>query len=458
MSIILPSRPSKVLSYSIISIVFILAIALYFLGIYQLFNPIYSYLNAYNRWRSVLGVFVVIFGASFFSENKLAINAKLVVSGLLLHISLGIFALKTTVGQKIISLISGCITSLYSAAHEGISFVFGPLGSSENNFIFAFQVLPVIVFFGAFMALLFHFNIIQKLVSCISFIVRPILGTSGSETLCAVANSFLGQTEAPLLIKNYLKTMSRSEFFVVMVSGMGSISGAILAVFSGMGVPAQHLLAASIMSIPASIIIAKILIPEQQLDISQNSLKNNDSIINSEVSSSNFIDAISQGTIDGLHLALNVGAMLIAFLSLIYIFNSSLKYVSLFINSHIVSFPEITLDIIFGYICWPFGWLLGFSGKDLYLSSQLIGTKVAVNELIAYTKMLNMSDLSPRAISIITYALCGFSNFSCIGIQVGGIGALVPGKRKLLTSLGVKAVFAGALANILSALVANIII
>lgn len=456
MSIISANKFNK--AHLALSILIFIA-ALYCLNIGQSF---FNYFIEFNRWRSLLGIIFIIFGASLFSEKKSAINIKLVISGILMHLAFAIFALKTTIGQIFIYYISSAIASLYGAANNGISFVFGSLGdaSSSLGFIFAFQILPVIVFFGAFMSLLFHIGIIQRIVGFISYLVKPILGTTGPETLCAVANSFLGQTEAPLLIKNYLKDMSRSEFFVVMVSGMGSISGAILAVFSGMGIPAKHLLAASIMSIPASIIISKILIPEinpiESKDIQD---KENNFKISNNNSSANFIDAISQGTIDGLNLALNVGAMLIAFLSLLYICNMCLKSLSLFINFYISFFPIVTLDSIFSFICLPFGWLLGFSGKELYLSSELIGTKVAVNELIAYSKLLNNTNvLSTRSTAIITYALCGFSNFSCIGIQIGGIGALVKNKRKLLSSLGIKAVFAATLANILSALVANILI
>jgi CNT family concentrative nucleoside transporter len=370
------------------------------------------------------------------------------------------FVLKTTIGQTIFSFIADLVINLYQAADKGIAFVFGPLSIVKvpSDFIFAVKVLPIIIFFGAIMSLLFYWGLIQKIVVAIGFLLKPILGTSGAETLCAVANSFLGQTEAPLLVKDYINGMTKSEFLVVMISGMGSISGAILAVFAGMGVPAKHLLAASVMSVPASILIAKIIFPETQLPQTAGGAK-----VDFKSASSNAIDAVSSGAIDGLYLALNVGAMLIAFIALIHVINNILGFASTQINDLFLccninlNLPNLTLDIILGWICLPFGWLLGFSGNEAFAASQLIGTKVAVNELVAYSKMVTM-DLSARTVSIITYALCGFSNFSCIGIQIGGIGALAPEKRVWLSEFGLRAVLGGALANLLSAMVASLLI
>ncbi len=441
--------------------VYAILMSVFFYAQYQfnIVGQLVNYLSAYNRVNSVLGVGVILAIAALFSSNRSKINFKLIFTGLATHFVIALFVLKTAVGESVFGSISSGFTKLYQAADSGISFVFGPLAvvNQPSDFIFAVKVLPIIVFFGAFMSLLFHWGIVQHLVSGISFLLRPVLGTTGPETLCAVANSFLGQTEAPLLVKDYLKSMSKSEFFVVMVSGMSSISGALLAVFSGMGVPAQHLLAASVMSIPASIIIAKILMPEAREKESV------DAKVEFVSPCSNAIDAVSAGTIDGLQLALNVGAMLIAFISMIYVINGILTFSSDQINYLFslmgvgVVLPDITLDVIFGWICLPFGWLLGFTGKDAFYAAQLIGNKIAINELVAYGKMLSMG-LPERAVAVITYALCGFSNFSCIGIQIGGIGALVPDKRAWLSELGMRAVLAGALANLLSAMVANILI
>lgn len=413
------------------------------------------YLLEYNRIYSFVGIFVILAIACLFSHNRKNISYKLVFSGLLLHFLLALAVLKTTVGKQGIEYVAGLVAKLYEAADQGIEFIFGKLSvpSEAWGFIFAIKVLPVIIFFGAFMSLLFYLGIVQRLVSAITFLLRPLLGTSGAETLCAAANSFLGQTEAPLLVRGYLKNMTKSEFMVVMVSGMGSISGAILAVFARMGVPATHLLAASVMSIPATIVIAKILYPEvekpQTADGAQTTF---------ESPATNVLDAISMGTSDGLQLALNVGAMLIAFIALIGMFNGLLSFTCFKINELFsLNMPLITLDTVFSWIGLPFGWLLGFTGKEAVQAGELIGTKVAVNELVAYSKMVAM-DLPDRTKDIITYALCGFSNFSCIGIQIGGIGALVPEKRQWLSELGLRAVLGGALANLLSAMVASLLL
>jgi CNT family concentrative nucleoside transporter len=318
-------------------------------------------------------------------------------------------------------------------------------------------VLPVIVFFGALTSMLFYWGIVQKIVQGINYFVQPLLGTTGPETLCAVTNSFLGQTEAPLLVKDYLKKMTKSELLVVMVSGMGTISGAILVVFVAMGVPAPHLLTASVMSIPATIMIAKILLPEIE------KTGDKDAQVRLTSKANNVFDAIATGTLDGLSLAVNVAAMLISFVALLALFNYVLGFGSYKINelfSYIaldVRLPDLSLELIFGYLFAPFAWLLGFKGQTALNVGTLLGTKVAVNEVIAYQSMMKMQ-LSERAIDVVTYALCGFSNFSCIGIQIGGIGALAPEKRAWLTELGVYAVLGGALANLLNAMVVSLIL
>ncbi|MBA3954261.1 NupC/NupG family nucleoside CNT transporter [Candidatus Dependentiae bacterium] len=413
------------------------------------------YLLEHNRIYNLLGIFVILAIAFLFSNNRRHISVKLVVSGLLLHGLLALAVLKTTLGKQGIEYVAGLVAKLYEAADQGIEFVFGKLSIPTESwgFIFAIKVLPVIVFFGALMSLLFYLGIVQWLVSGISFLLRPLLGTSGAETLCAAANSFLGQTEAPLLVRGYLKNMTKSEFMVVMVSGMGSISGAILAVFARMGVPATHLLAASVMSIPATIVIAKILYPETEIPETAHGAQ-----ATFKSPSTNVLDAISTGTSDGLQLALNVGAMLIAFIALIGMLNGLLSFTCFKINELFsLNLPLITLDTVFSWVGLPFGWLLGFTGKEAIQAGELIGTKVAVNELVAYSKMVAMN-LPERTKDILTYALCGFSNFSCIGIQIGGIGALVPEKRQWLSELGLRAVLGGALANLLSAMVASLVL
>ena len=284
----------------------------------------------------------------------------------------------------------------------------------------------------------------------VEILIRPLLGTTGAETTCAVANSFLGQTEAPLLIRNYLKDMTKSEMLVVMVSGMGTISGAILVVFASMGAPVISLLTASVMAIPATIMIAKILLPETE----SNSAKKESAV--SQATTTNVFDAISTGTSDGMYLALNVGAMLIAFIALMSMVNGILSGSSAYANQLLgTDMPLLTIDYIFSQLFYPFAWLLGCTGEEAVSVAELLGTKVGINEFLAYYKLVGMH-LSERTTALVTFALCGFSNFACIGIQVGGIGILVPEKRQWLTELGLKAVLGGALSNLLTAMIAGL--
>jgi CNT family concentrative nucleoside transporter len=419
-----------------------------------------AYLLEHNRFMSVLGILVILGVAVLCSHKRAHIKVKLILNALILQFLIGLFVLKTSFGQAAVAAVAGLVGRLYLFAEQGIHFVFGNLVNVEGPwaFIFAVKVLPVIIFFGACTALLFHWGIIQWCVGGINVIVRPFLGTSGAETLCAIANSFLGQTEAPLLIRNYLGRMTKSELLVVMISGMATISGSILVVFSAMGVPTEHLLASSVMSIPAAIMIAKILYPETETPETSAGAD-----LVAQSTASNAFDAIAVGTSDGLQLALNVGAMLIAFLALLAMINYGLGATSLKINEVLTSLgtawqmPVISVDLIFSYLFAPFGYLLGFVGDEALAAGKLLGTKVAVNELIAYGDMVTL-DVSDRMLNVMTYALCGFSNFSCIGIQVGGIGVLVPERRSWLTEFGLYAVLGGALANIMTAMMANILL
>ncbi|BDC34411.1 putative transporter [Candidatus Dependentiae bacterium Noda2021] len=414
-----------------------------------------DYIMHHNRYMNCIGVLVVLCIALCFSFNRKKINVRLIGVSLLLQYLIAMMMLKTTIGSYILGAMSKAINGLYACADVGIMFLFGQLANPAGpwQFIFAIKVLPIVIFFGAITSILFHFGIIQKVVAIVSYVIRPILGTSGAETLCAIANSFLGQTEAPLVIRSYLTHMSKSELFVVMVSGMATISGAILMVYAQMGVPAVHLLTASMMAIPASILIAKIIIPQED-----ENARSSKTVEAEQQSASNIFDAIWKGTTDGLHLAINVAAMLISFLALITLINFLLSYVGMGANNLLrfaqvpFRFSELTLQKIFSHVLAPFGYLFGFTGKEAQAAGQLLGTKIAVNEMIAYGDLVRMN-LSERAHIILTYALCGFSNFSCIGIQLGGIGALAPDKRPWLSELGLYAVLAAALSNIMSALV-----
>ena len=414
-----------------------------------------SYLLQYNRYMSLIGIIIILFIAFLFSNNKRKICLRTIFSSLFLLFLIGFLTLKVSGGQRVLESISSVIAKIYLLADDGARFIFGNLVDVNSNwgFIFGIKVLPIIIFFGALTSILFYLGIIQKFVQVIGFVLRPFLGTSGSETLCAVANSFLGQTEAPLLIRNYLSNMTKSELFVVMVSGMATISGSILAVFAAMGIPAKFMLSASVMAIPASILIAKIFYPE--VDTSETA---NGKIEESKSSATNIFDAIATGTFDGLHLAVNVAAMLIVFISLIGLINLLLSGFSGYLNDWFnLGLPTLNLNYFFSWIFAPFAYLLGFTGQGIADVATLLGTKITINELIAYSQMVKMN-LTERGQAIITMALCGFANFSCIGIQIGGIGALAPEKRKWLTELGLKTVFAASLANLLSAMVANLIL
>ncbi len=406
------------------------------------------YLLEYNRYANIIGIAAILSVAFIFSRNKKAISYALVLKCLSLQTLLAFLMLKVPVVTYGVSCVAHAISMLYASANKGIEFLFGPLAHWTGvDFIFAVKILPVIVFFGAFMSVLFYLGIISRAVQAISFVMRPFLGTSGAETLCSVGNSFLGQTEAPLLIRNYLKDMTKSELLVVMVSGMGTISAALLAIYSQMGVPAVHLLTSSIMAIPGTILIAKILYPETEVPKTLSGARSDN-----DIKAGSLLDAISQGTSDGLSLALNVGAMLIAFLALLDLSNAILMSVT-----HSIFGYSLGLEALFSTICFPFAWCLGLSGQELVIGSQLIGTKVVINEMIAYIGLIG-SGLSERSIALLTYALCGFSNFSCIGIQIGGIGALVPEKRSELSELGLMAVLGGTLANLLSAMIVGLLI
>lgn len=408
----------------------------------------FNYWLEYNRYFNIIGILLVLFVCYIFSTDRNKVSWKLILRALGLQSLICYLVLKTSLGEAFVQGLASGITKLYQYAEHGAAFVFGSLTDSMQpwGFIFAFKVLPITIFFAALTSILLYWKVIPVFGSSLNKLIRPLLGTSSSETLCSVGNSFLGPVEAPLLIKNYLNKLTKSEIFVVMVSGMATISSSILAVYAAMGVPAKHMLASSIMAIPSSILIAKLLMP------SETNENVNEIDANEDSGSSNFFNALAVGTSDGLNLVLHMGAALIVFTSLLMLVNNLI----LWFSGNLFS-AAFGLNDLLGYIFSPLGYLLGFTGEQTALAGQLLGIKIAANELLAYQQMLNMH-ASERFIVIMTYALCGFSNFSVIGIQVGGIGALAPSKRILLSELGVKAVFAGALSNLMSAFIAGIIL
>lgn len=404
---------------------------------------IYQWLITDNHYMSIVGILCILATAFLCSTQRKAIKLRLVLTGLALQGLLATFILKTSVGQSMFSKIAAGVESVYKFADQGCSFVFGNLANPSGpwGFVFAIKVLPIIIFFGALMALLFHLGIVQILVKCIAYLIRPLLGTSGAETLSVAANSVLGQTEAPLLIKNYLPRMTESEIMTVMVSGMAHLSGAILAVYGLMGVPIMHLLSASIMAIPGAILISKMLTPETETPETMGG-----QAMEIPRETKNVLDAISSGTSDGLSLAVNVGAMLIAFISLMALFNAILMGITGF-----------TLNEVFAKAFYGVAFLIGIPASDCQAAGTLLGQKLVINEFVAYGNMVTQT-LSPRTVAIMTYALAGFSNFSCIGIQIGGIGAICPTKRHMLTKLGMRALLGGTLTNLLNAAIASLFI
>ncbi len=406
-----------------------------------------GYFLEYNRFLGLIGIIVILAIAFLFSSHKKKIRLRLVFSALALQFLLAFFILRTSIGLIIFSNLADVFKSIYQFADSGVCFVFGSLAHADAawGFVFAIKVLPIIIFFGALMALLFHLGIVQLIVKGLAWAIRPILGTSGAETLSVAANSMLGQTEAPLLIKNYIANMTSSETLTMMVSGMAHLSGAILAAYGLMGVPVLHMLSASFMAIPGSILISKILIPETEVPETMGG----QSIVVPR-HTKNMLDAISTGTSDGLRLAVNVGAMLIAFISLIAMVDSLLGWATGFFMAN-----PLTLNVLFGKLFYWIAYLLGIPGNECQTAGALLGQKLAINEFVAYSSFVK-ANLSVRSGAILTYALAGFANFSSIGIQIGGIGAVCPEKRHLLTKLGVRALLGGTLANLLNAAIASL--
>ena len=368
-----------------------------------------NYLVEHARYLNIVGIFCVLSLAYFFSRSRNKISYRLVGTALGLNFLLAGLVLKTAMGQRILNELAYMVNALYSYAEVGAQFVFGNLVYVQVpwGFIFAFRVLPIVIFFGALMALLLHFKIIQYVTYPVTVLMYRLLGTSAAETLCTVANSFLGQTEAPLLIRDYLPTLTESEMLTVMIGGMATISGPLLAVYGAMGVPVVYLLASSIMAIPGALLISKMLIPETQETVTKQGL----SVIDS--SHGNVLSAVSAGTQDGLHIALAVGAMLIAFIALIACGNGVLAWTCVHVQSLVMwmgfswTVLCVTFQDILGKLFAPIGWLLGLTGAEIDRAGQLVGIKLMLNELVAYGEMVKMQ-LSDRAIALISFSLCGY--------------------------------------------------
>lgn len=406
-----------------------------------------------NRFIGLLGIVVILGIAYLLSDNKKKINWRLVVTGLILQVIFAVLILKVPVGRKIFSGASDAITKLLDFTKEGTNFLFGPLADSSPNgvgFVWVIQILPTIIFFSALMGVLYYLGIMQFVVKIISKFICKLLGTSGSETLSAVGNIFLGQTEAPLLIKPFVKDMTKSEIMAIMIGGMATVAGGVMAGYVAMGVNAGYLLTASIMAAPAGLVLAKILVPE----VEESTTKNSADIV-VERTASNIVEAAANGASDGLGLALNVGAMLLAFIALLAMLNFGIGAIG-----GLFGYPELSFQLILGKLFSPLVYVMGVPASDVGVAGSLLGQKIILNEFVSYSelsKYIAAGTLQPKTIMILTYALCGFANFSSIAIQIAGIGGLAPEKKPLIAKLGFKALIGGALATCLTGTIAGIL-
>ena len=408
--------------------------------------------------QPIFGALVILGIGYGFSTNRRAINWTTVAWGVSLQVVFAVIVLKTAIGQRVFATLGDLITKLLGFAGVGAAFVFGPLGNgtvwgrvmtaalgpdgSQYATIFAFQVLPTIIFIAALFAILYYFGVMQVIVRLFAIVMQRVMKASGAESLNVAASIFMGQTEAPLTIRPYLPEMTYSELMTVMTSGMAHISGGIMAAYILFGIEAKHLLTAVIMTAPGTIMMAKMLVPETEVPKTMGTVK-----LEVEKTDVNVIDAAGRGTGEGLHLALNVGAMLISFLALVALVNA------------LLGLANLSLQQIFGWVFAPVAWSMGVPWRDAPTIGNLLGTRMALNEFVAYSQLGPLkAQLDPKSFTICTFALCGFANFSSIGIQIGGIGALAPNRRHDLARLGLRAMFAGTLANFMTATIAGFLL
>ncbi|WP_323788438.1 NupC/NupG family nucleoside CNT transporter [Psychroserpens sp.] len=426
-----------------------------------------------SLWRGVLGMITLIFIAFLFSSNRRAVNWKTVGIGLAFQLIIAIGVLKVGFIKSVFEFVGKIFIKILGFTQAGSEFLFGGfMDVTSYGFIFAFQVLPTILFFSALTSVLFYLGIIQKVVQAMGWLLSKLLGISGAESLSVAGNIFLGQTEAPLLIKAYLEKMNKSEILLVMIGGMATVAGAVLAAYIGfLGgddealklVYAKHLLAASVMAAPGAIVISKILYPQTEK-------VNTDVAVSQEKIGSNFLDAIANGTTEGLKLAVNVGAMLLVFVAFISMINYGLLKMGTIggLNDWVSAnspYDALSLEAMLGTVFAPLMWLIGVAKEDVMLMGQLLGIKLAASEFVGYIQLADLKNVAnsthltyEKSIIMATYMLCGFANFASIGIQIGGIGSLAPGQRTQLSKFGMKALIGGTIASLISATIAGMII
>jgi CNT family concentrative nucleoside transporter len=416
------------------------------------------------RFTGLLGLITFIGLAYGLSSNRGAIKWRTVGWGLGLQVVFAFLVIKWSYGQTILASVSGVITGLLGHSADGSSLVFGPLGDPKSALsVFAFAVLPTIIFVSAFFAVLYHIGVMQRVIKVVAWIMQRTMGTSGAESTNVAASIFMGQTEAPLTIRPFLAGATNSELMTIMTSGMAHVSGGIMAAYISFGINAKDLLSAVIMTAPGTILVAKMLVPETEVPATAGTVHMPPS---EEHANENFIGSIARGTIDGGALAFNVAIMLISFLALVGLLNATMLGVHNmigvhYIGVHAIGFPT-SLNAVLGFFGAPVAWLIGIPWREAPAIGNLLGTRAVLNEFVAYTQLGLMKTgagaLSPRTFSIATFALCGFANLGSIGMQIGGIGALVPNRRNDLARLGFRAMLAGTMANLMSAAIVSMLI
>jgi concentrative nucleoside transporter, CNT family len=406
-----------------------------------------------HRFVGILGMITMITLAWAFSTDRRAIRLKTVAWGLGLQILFAFLVLRWGFGRMVFQKAGAGVNWLLDFSYYGSSFIFGALGQKGGppsmGPMFAFEVLPTIIFIAAVFALLYYYGVMQFIIKQAARVMTRLMGASGAESLNVAASIFMGQTEAPLTIRPYLPDVTRSELMTIMTSGMAHVSGGIMAAYIFYGVKAEHLLTAVIMTAPGTILLSKMLVPETESPVTSGKVE-----MAELERDTNALGAIARGTTDGLTLALNVAAMLISFIALIYLVDGCFGLV----HNHIAWFPS-SLETVLGWIFWPVAWVIGIPKTDCSTIANLLGLRMVTNELIAFQRLGPMAaNLDPRSFTIATFALCGFANFSSIGIQIGGIGALAPNKKSELARLGIRAMLAGTMANLMSASIVGIML
>lgn len=395
----------------------------------------------------LLGVALLIGIALAMSSARRSINWRTVGGAFAIQATVGAFVLYSEPGKQFLYKATQFVANIIGYSQQGIDFLFGPIGNKSLGFIFAFNVLPVIVFFSALIAVLYHLKVMGIIIKVIGGFLQKALGTSRPESMSSAANIFVGQTEAPLVVRPFIPHMTSSELFAIMVGGLASIAGSVMAGYAGMGVELKYLLAASFMAAPGGLLMAKIILPET-------SKPNEDlhDVDADDAGYANVFDAAASGAASGMQLALNVGAMLLAFIALIAMFNGLIGW-----SAGLFGYENVTFEGILGFVLQPLAWAIGVPWEEAQLAGSFIGQKMVVNEFVAYLNFLeNQDQLSEASQAIITFALCGFANFSSIAILMGGIGAMAPTRRKEIARLGLKAVIAATLSNLMSAALAGV--